>query len=206
MQKRRISSMFTGIIESIGTISEVIKAGSNKSFWINSPIANELKVDQSLSHDGVCLTVEEINGERYKVTAIIETLEKTNLKNWKPGSIINLERSLKVNSLLDGHFVQGHIDTTGICKPLIDRKGSWDLTFSFSKKFAALIIEKGSIAINGVSLTVFNVKKKTFTVSIIPYTWSNTNLQNLNKGDLVNLEFDLIGKYIQRKLSLKASK
>lgn len=194
--------MFTGIIETTAIIKEVISNGSNKSFWIVSSLSNELKVDQSLSHNGACLSVEEIEDDGYKVTAIKETLNKTNIGDWKEGTIINLERSLTVNSRLDGHWVQGHVDTTAICKKRKEKAGSWIFEFELSKKFSPLIIEKGSLSINGISLTVFDVKKKSFTVAIIPFTFIHTNIQYVNKGDIVNIEFDLIGKYIVRKLSL----
>lgn len=195
--------MFTGIIESIGTIHEITQQGSNKSFWITSTLANQLKVDQSVSHDGACLTIEEIRDELYKVTAVRETLNKTHLGSWKAGTTVNLERSLLLTSRLDGHFVQGHVDTIGICENISDEKGSRNLHFSFPKKFAQLIIEKGSICVNGVSLTAFNVKKRSFNVAVIPYTWEHTNLGTLKIGDKVNLEFDMIGKYILRRLSLE---
>ena len=194
--------MFTGIIETTAIIKEVISNGSNKSFWIQSSLSSELKVDQSLSHNGACLTVEEIKDNRYKVTAIKETLNKTNIGDWKEGTVINLERCLTVNSRLDGHWVQGHVDTTAICKKRKEKAGSWIFEFEFSKKFSSLIIEKGSLSINGISLTVFDVKKKSFKVAIIPFTYIHTNIQYVNKGDNVNIEFDLIGKYIVRKLSL----
>jgi riboflavin synthase len=190
--------MFTGIIESIGKVKEIATGGSNKTYWIESALAPELKVDQSLAHNGVCLTVEEIQGAYYRVTAVAETLAKTALNAWTIGSIINLERSLLPTSRLDGHFVQGHVDTTGICERIKDKSGSWEMRFSFPKSFAPLIIEKGSICLDGISLTVFNVKKKSFTVAIIPYTFEHTNLQHLEAGDSVNLEFDLIGKYINQ--------
>ncbi len=192
--------MFTGIIETTAIIKEVISNGSNKSFWIESSLSSELKVDQSLSHNGACLTVEEVKNNKYKVTAIKETLNKTNIGDWKEGTIINLERCLTVNSRLDGHWVQGHVDTTAICKKRKEKAGSWVFDFEFSKKFSSLIIEKGSLSINGISLTVFDVKKKSFKVAIIPFTFIHTNIQYVNKGDIVNIEFDLIGKYIVRKL------
>jgi riboflavin synthase len=195
--------MFTGIIETMGKIAEVISSGTNKSFWIESSLFSELKVDQSISHNGVCLTVEELKDGLHKVTAVQETLQKTTLNQWQIGSFINLERSLLPSSRFDGHFVQGHVDGTGICKKIKDLDGSWELEFGFEKKCAPLIIEKGSICINGISLTAFNVKNKTFKVAIIPYTWTHTNLQFLNEGEKANLEFDLIGKYITRKLSLE---
>jgi riboflavin synthase len=194
--------MFTGIIETTGIIKEVISNGSNKSFWIESSISSQLKTDQSMSHNGACLTVEEVIGNRHKVTAIDETLSKTNLGTWIQGSVVNLERCLTMNGRLDGHWVQGHVDSTATCKQRKDKKGSWVYEFEFPKKFAELIIEKGSICINGISLTAFDVKKKSFCVAIIPYTFEHTNIQNINKGDTVNIEFDMIGKYILRKLSL----
>lgn len=194
--------MFTGIIEAFGEVQEITGGGTNKSFWIGSPLAAEFKVDQSVAHNGVCLTVEEIDSNRYKVTAVKETLEKTALGSWKTGTMLNLERSLLLTSRLDGHFVQGHVDTTGVCETLENRNGSYELTFSFPHAHAALVIEKGSVCVNGVSLTAFHVGGDSFTVAIIPYTWQHTNLQFLKKGDAVNLEFDLIGKYILRKMGL----
>lgn len=197
------AAMFTGIVESSGIVKEVISNGSNRTFWIESPISHELKVDQSVSHSGVCLTVEELNGNAHRVTAIKETLEKTNLGGWSAGTLVNLERSLQLGDRLDGHIVQGHIDAVAICKKMVEKDGSWEYTFEFPKKFASLIIEKGSIAINGISLTAFNVKRKIFTVAIIPYTFEHTNIKKVIKGSKVNLEFDMIGKYLLRKLSLK---
>jgi riboflavin synthase len=197
--------MFTGIIESIGFVKEKIVTGSNTIFWIESQLSSELKVDQSLAHDGVCLTIEEIKNGSYKVTAVEETLHKTNLHNWNKGSVVNLERSLLLSSRLDGHFVQGHVDCTAICKRITDKKGSWELTFTFPKKFSNFIIEKGSISINGVSLTVFDVQNKTFSVAIIPYTFDHTTMKHLKIGEEVNIEFDMIGKYIVRNLGLKAT-
>jgi riboflavin synthase len=191
--------MFTGIIEALGRVTDVQPNGTNKTFWIQSPLAQQLKVDQSIAHNGVCLTVEAITGETHQVTAIQETLEKTALENWQPGTAINLERSLLLTSRLDGHLVQGHVDATGQCVRLENKNGSYTITFSFPHAFAALIIEKGSICVNGISLTAFNVTETTFTVAIIPYTWQHTNLQFLIEGSAVNLEFDLIGKYILRK-------
>lgn len=193
--------MFTGIIESVGRVKEVITTGSNKSFWIESPMSPEFKVDQSVSHSGVCLTVEEIVGSMHRVTAIDETLKKTDLGNWQPETLVNIERSLLLNSRLDGHLVQGHVDSVGICKKKEEKKGSWEFEFEFPKKFADLVIEKGSICVNGISLTAFNVKKKSFIVAIIPYTFEHTNINVVKPGDAVNLEFDLVGKYIQRRLT-----
>jgi riboflavin synthase len=190
--------MFTGIIENMGRVIDVIKSGTNKTFWIESPLSSSFKIDQSIAHDGVCLTVEEVQETSHRVTAILETLEKTALHKWSEGKQINLEQCLLLTSRLDGHFVQGHVDTAGICEKLKNRDGSYEITFSFPKKLAALVIEKGSICINGISLTLFEVKKASFKVGIIPYTWDHTNLKFLKEGDAVNLEFDMIGKYIQR--------
>ncbi len=195
--------MFTGIIETTGRVREVAKQDGNRIFWIETPLAGELKVDQSLAHNGVCLTVEEIRGEVYRVTAVEETLKKSSLEHWGTDTIVNLERSLQLSGRLDGHFVQGHVDDTGTCTDIEEKHGSREISFEFSKAFAPLVVEKGSIAINGVSLTVFNVKKKSFTVAIIPYTYEHTNFRLLKKGDEVNIEFDLLGKYIQRSLNLK---
>jgi riboflavin synthase len=195
--------MFTGIVESTGTVKKVITNGSNKIFWIESPLSSQLKTDQSVSHSGICLTVEEVKESSHKVTAIDETLQKTNISDWKVGNLVNLERCLQLNSRIDGHLVQGHVDTTAECTKRKEKKGSWEFEFEFKKEFAELIIEKGSIGINGISLTAFNVKKKTFCVAIIPYTFEHTNIREVQKGDFVNLEFDLIGKYIIRKLTLQ---
>ena len=194
--------MFTGIIESLGIVKEISTVGTNKSFWIDSSLSTEFKVDQSVSHNGACLTIEEINNNLYKVTAVSETLEKTELGEWKVGSLINLERSLLLTSRLDGHFVQGHVDTTGICVKRKDKKGSHEFEFDFPKKFAPLMIEKGSVCVNGISLTAFDVKKNSFKVAVIPYTFEHTNLQYVQKGNKINLEFDMIGKYILRNVHL----
>lgn len=194
--------MFTGIVESLGVIKEIAVLGTNKTFWIESPLSSSFKIDQSVAHDGVCLTVEDVQENMHRVTAVEETLNKTTLNQWEIGTPINMERSLLPTNRLDGHFVQGHVDTTGTCKTIKDRHGSHELEFEFSKKFAELIIEKGSICINGISLTAFDVKKHSFKVVIIPYTFKHTNLQFLQEGNEVNLEFDMIGKYILRRLSL----
>lgn len=194
--------MFTGIIESLGIVKEISTVGTNKSFWIDSSLSTEFKVDQSVSHNGACLTIEEINNNLYKVTAVSETLEKTELGEWKVGSLINLERSLLLTSRLDGHFVQGHVDTTGICVKRKDKKGSHEFEFDFPKKFAPLMIEKGSVCVNGISLTAFDVKKNSFKVAVIPYTFEHTNLQYVQEGNKINLEFDMIGKYILRNVHL----
>jgi riboflavin synthase len=195
--------MFTGIIETMGIVTSVIDERSNKTIWIESGISKQLKADESVNHDGVCLTVEEVKVNSHRVTAIEETLKKTNLANCRIGSLINLERSLRLDSRLDGHFVQGHVDTTALCLKKTERKGSWEYEFGFPKKFAELVIEKGSVCLNGISLTAYNVKRKSFTVAIIPYTYEHTNIKAVQKGDSVNIEFDLIGKYMLRKLRLE---
>ena len=194
--------MFTGIVETQGIIKKVIETGTNKTFWIKSPISSKLKPDQSVAHDGVCLKVEEVKGSRHRVTAIAETLSKTTLGDRQEGSMINLERCLKINDRLDGHFVQGHIDTSAICLDKKEKDGSWEFSFQFPGEFSSFIIEKGSIAINGISLTIFNVSENTFDVAIIPYTFKHTNMSLLKPGQKVNIEFDMVGKYISRKLSL----
>lgn len=196
--------MFTGIIEDIGIVKEVITTGSNYSFWVASALSAQFKVDQSISHNGVCLTVEEIKDGMHRVTAIDETLQKTNLRNWQPGSLINIERCLAINGRLDGHFVQGHVDVTGTCIKRIEKEGSWEYEIQFAEQFGELMIEKGSICINGISLTAFNVTRNTFTVAVIPYTFEHTNIKELTAGTIVNLEFDVIGKYIARRIHLKS--
>ena len=195
--------MFTGIIGSLGTILEITTNGSNKTFWVETPISDQLRIDESVSHDGVCLTIEEIKENTHKITAIKETLGKSNLSNWKIGDTINLERSLPMNGRIDGHIVQGHVDTTAICieKKLLN--GSTEFTFRFKKRFAPFIIEKGSVCVNGVSLTAFKVRKRTFTVAIIPYTLEHTNLSFLQEDSTVNIEFDMLGKYVSRIMQLK---
>lgn len=197
--------MFTGIIEAIGIVEDVSNSGSNKTFWISSPISNELKVDQSVSHSGVCLTVEEVLEGKHRLTAIEETLKKTNLENWQKGTQVNLERCLTMNGRLDGHIVQGHVDTTAVCTEKKDQLGSWEYTFKFDEQFAPLVIEKGSISVNGTSLTIFNVTSNAFAVAIIPYTYQHTNIHQVEVGSKVNLEFDLIGKYVNRLQQLKTT-
>ena len=190
--------MFTGIIEANGQVKSLETNGSNISFWIETPIASQLKVDQSLSHNGVCLTVEAIQGDLYKVTAIDETLQKTNLGQLKERDIVNLERCMQLNGRIDGHIVQGHVDSTAVCIAINRKEGSTEFSFRFDEKFAALVIEKGSITLNGISLTIFNVGKNEFTVAIIPYTMEHTNMKHLKKDAMVNIEFDMIGKYVNR--------
>jgi|SRR6478672_295326 len=195
--------MFTGIIEQIGQVKDIQDTGSNRVFRIQSSLAPELKVDQSLSHNGVCLTVESIQGAEYQVTAIDETLKKTNLGQLKIGDQVNLERCMTMNGRIDGHIVQGHVDDTATCTAVIEKQGSTEFSFAFDERFASLVIEKGSVTLNGISLTLFNVGTSTFTVAIIPYTLEHTNMKQLKKGDLVNIEFDMIGKYVNRMASLK---
>lgn len=188
----------------MGSVDKILIDGGNRSFWISSSITQQLKVDQSLSHNGVCLTIEEIDGNFYKVTAIEETLKKTNLEMLEKGTLVNLERCMKMNGRIDGHIVQGHVDTTATCLEAIQLEGSWEYKFSFSEKFKHLVIEKGSICLNGTSLTIFNITDTTFTVAIIPYTYEHTNLNQVTNGWMVNLEFDMIGKYVQRFLSTQS--
>jgi riboflavin synthase len=195
--------MFTGIIETTGIIKQVSLNGSNRIFWVESSISSKLKADQSVSHSGVCLTVEEVSENTHRITAIDETLQKTNLGNWKEGTPVNLERCLQLNDRLDGHLVQGHVDTTATCTKRKEKDGSWEFEFAFPKKFAELVIEKGSVCVNGISLTAFDVKRKSFRVAIVPFTFEHTNIKEVQEGDSVNIEFDMIGKYLLRRLSLK---
>jgi riboflavin synthase len=194
--------MFTGIIETTGKIVAVEQRGNNKTFLVTSPISNELKTDQSVSHNGVCLTVEEVIDNQHTVTAVQETLIKTDMDSWKAGDTVNLERCLAFNGRLDGHVVQGHVDATAFCTARREMNGSWQFSFEFPAEFAPYVIEKGSISLNGISLTVFNVIRNGFDVAIIPYTFEHTNIQFIEPGSTVNLEFDVIGKYVQRYLSL----
>ena len=189
--------MFTGIIENLSEIKEINKEGDNLSISLISEITNELKIDQSLSHNGVCLTVVDINNNIYKVTAIKETILKSSIKNWKIGDIINIERAMKLGDRLDGHMVQGHVDQTAICTKISEENGSWYFYFEYQRS-SNLTIEKGSISINGVSLTIVESMDNRFSVAIIPYTYENTNFKNIKVGDLVNIEFDMIGKYIYK--------
>ena len=190
--------MFTGIIETIGTIQNIEYDRTNRIFTISSSLSNELKVDQSLAHNGVCLTVTEINAMTHKVCAIAETLDKTNLNTWVLGDKINLERCLQFNGRLDGHLVQGHVDQIAKCVKAISQNGSWVFGFEYDVEYQNITVEKGSICVNGVSLTVVDSKKGYFSVAIIPYTYENTNFNQLKEGNLVNLEFDIIGKYIKK--------
>ena len=190
--------MFTGIIESLGKITDIKVDRGNIDFSIESDISKELKVDQSVSHNGVCLTVIEINNNTHIVTAVKETLDKSSLKNFLVNDLINLERAMKLGERLDGHLVQGHVDGVAKCIGISVNEGSWIYKFEFDISNEMLLIEKGSICINGVSLTVFDIKENTFKVTIIPYTYENTSFKTLKKGDIVNIEFDMIGKYLAR--------
>lgn len=195
--------MFTGIIETLGIIKEIRKDNDNVHIVVSSTITNELKIDQSVAHNGVCLTVVATNGDEYTVTAIKETIEKTNLGDWNVGDLLNLERAMKLGDRLDGHIVQGHVDQVGICKSVEEANGSWYYTFEYDNKFNNITIEKGSITVNGVSLTVVNSKENEFSVAIIPYTYEHTNFKSFNIGTKINLEFDVVGKYVARLHALR---
>jgi riboflavin synthase len=195
--------MFTGIIETLGTIKALRKEGENIHITVQSEITNELKIDQSVSHNGICLTVVNIENDQYTVTAIKETIDKTNLGNWNTNDIVNLERAMMLGDRLDGHIVQGHVDQTAVCKNIQEANGSWYFTFEYNKTLNNITIEKGSITVNGVSLTVVNSKSNEFSVAIIPYTYEHTNFKNFKIGTIINLEFDVIGKYVARLHSLK---
>ena len=194
--------MFTGIIESLGKVEKIEKNGSNKNFLFSSSISAELKIDQSLSHNGVCLTVTKIEGLRYWVTAIDETLQKSNLGSLTIGDTVNLERCMIANGRFDGHIVQGHVDQVGICKSIKEVGGSWLFEFEYDAALGNVTVEKGSVCVNGVSLTCFNSKTNGFTIAIIPYTFEHTNFNGLKQSDQVNLEFDIIGKYVKRLLAI----
>jgi riboflavin synthase len=190
--------MFTGIIEGLGEVTAIQKEGSNIHYTIKSQFTHELKIDQSVAHDGVCLTVVDCQNQKYTVTAIDETLKRTRLRNWQVGTLVNLERCMKLNDRLDGHIVQGHVDTVGVCEEVNEIDGSWEFKFSYLDD--QVTVPKGSITVNGVSLTVVESNANFFSVCIIPYTFEHTNFKFLQKGDLVNLEFDIIGKYVARLL------
>lgn len=198
--------MFTGIIESIGEVIHIIQEGSNQHFEIRSHLTNELKVDQSVCHNGVCLTVTEVSGDAYQVTAIDETLKRSNLGALTIGSKVNLERCMPAHGRFDGHIVQGHVDLTARCTQISEEDGSWLFDFSYETDNPQyLTVEKGSITINGVSLTCFNSTDNSFRVAIIPYTYEHTNFHQLKIGDFVNLEFDVIGKYISKIISRQSA-
>ena len=198
--------MFTGIIETLGTVKALEKDGDNIHITIQSNLTNELKIDQSVAHNGVCLTVVNINNDVYTVTAIKETIDKTNLSFWNVNDVVNLERAMKLGDRLDGHIVQGHVDQTAVCKNIEEANGSWYFTFEYNKNLHNITIEKGSITVNGVSLTVVNSKENEFSVAIIPYTYAHTNFHNFKIGTKINLEFDVIGKYVARLHDLHVDK
>ena len=198
--------MFTGIIETFGIIRGIESEKLNKTFWIESNLASELRVDESVCHNGVCLTIEKIRDNTYAATAIHETINKTNIYDWIVGDLINLERSMKIGDRLDGHIVQGHVDGTVVCISKKGMQGSVEFTFSFDEKFAALVIEKGSVCVNGVSLTAFNVTKNNFSVAIIPYTFKHTNFESIAEGYVANIEFDILGKYVARMMHINEKK
>ena len=192
--------MFTGIIESLGIVKNIVQEGENFQITIESDFTSELKIDQSVAHNGVCLTTVNINDNEYTVTAIKETLDKSNFKHLKIGDLINLERAMVLGARLDGHIVQGHVDQTAVCTNIVEENGSWIFSFVYDSALNNITIEKGSITINGVSLTVVNSKKNSFSVAIIPYTYEFTNFHTFKKGTVINLEFDVIGKYVARLL------
>ena len=192
--------MFTGIVEKIGRVAKISLQGKNRHFFIESELAPELKIDQSVAHNGVCLTVVGIQGKVYEVVAIDETLQKTSLGTWQVGDRVNLERAMKLGDRLDGHIVQGHVDQVGICYAIEDAQGSRVFTFHYDPSLGNMTIEKGSITVNGVSLTVVNSQKGAFSVAVIPYTYDHTSFHTLKQGDKVNLEFDVIGKYVFAKV------
>lgn len=190
--------MFTGIVEDIGRVVSLNRKGENLEIEVKSAITNELKIDQSVSHNGVCLTVVDISNDAYKVVAIKETLEKSAIGELRVNDLVNLERSLKLGDRLDGHIVQGHVDQTGVCKDIKEANGSWYFTFEYDSEPGNITIEKGSITVNGVSLTVVNSSKNSFSVAVIPYTFNNTNFNTIKPSSKVNLEFDVVGKYLKR--------
>ncbi len=195
--------MFTGIIETLGIIKNIETQQDNMNVTVSSSLTHELKIDQSLAHNGICLTVIDINDKEFTVTAIRETIAKTNLSEWRIGDEINLERAMKLGDRLDGHIVQGHVDQNGNCTSFEETNGSWYFTFKYDNSLNNITIEKGSITVNGVSLTVVNSNENEFSVAIIPYTFEHTNFKNIKVGSVVNLEFDVIGKYITRLHSFK---
>jgi riboflavin synthase len=196
--------MFTGIIETLGIIKEIEKEQGNLHITVASEITHELKIDQSVAHNGICLTVVKIVANEYTVTAIQETIDKTSIGTWQVGDILNLERAMKLGDRLDGHIVQGHVDQTGICTQITEANGSWVFTFSYDPNLSNITIEKGSITVNGTSLTVVNSAHHNFSVAIIPYTYEHTNFHTYKIGAQVNLEFDVIGKYVARLQALRS--
>jgi riboflavin synthase len=202
-QDENLNKMFTGIIETLGEVQNIVKEGTNIHFTVSSTICNELKIDQSVAHNGVCLTVVALNDDSHTVTAIEETLNKTSLGNLKIGSKVNLERCMQMNARLDGHIVQGHVDQTATCILVKELDGSWEYRFKYDSTLGNVTVEKGSICVNGISLTVVNSQQDEFSVFIIPYTHEHTNLHEVKVGDTVNLEFDIIGKYVARLMGNK---
>lgn len=197
--------MFTGIVETLGKVVDIKENGTNRTYFISSTLLPELKIDQSVAHNGICLTVDGLQEQTYSVTAIQETIQRTNISDWNIGSEVNIERCLKSDGRLDGHFVQGHVDTTGICQSITERNGSWEYVIQYDAtepEYAT--VKKGSITVNGTSLTVVKSEKGLFSVEIIPYTYENTIFRNLKVGDRVNLEFDILGKYIIRFLESRS--
>ena len=192
--------MFSGIVEAMGQVTRLEKEKDNLHITLSCPFSDELSIDQSIAHNGVCLTVVKKEGEQYTVTAIQETLQKSNLGQLKTGSLVNLERSMRLNDRLDGHIVQGHVDQTALCTSVVPAEGSWVYTFQYDASRGNITVEKGSVTVNGVSLTVVNSQKDSFQVAIIPYTHEHTNFHTIEKGTRVNLEFDIIGKYVARLL------
>ncbi len=190
--------MFTGIIETLGKITKITAEGTNKTFWVKSDISRELKIDQSVAHNGVCLTVIEVSENVHAVTAILETLNKSNLSELKVGDEVNLERCMKADGRFDGHMVYGHVDCTGGCENVVEKDGSVEFTFSYPEENKALMVEKGSVTINGTSLTIFNLVENRFTVAIIPYTFEHTSIHSVHIDSVVNLEYDILGKYVAR--------
>ena len=195
--------MFTGIIETLGTVTNISNNKSNVDFTISSDLSHELRIDQSVAHNGVCLTVINVSENSHTVTAIDETLQKTNLGDWQIGSLVNLERCMQMNGRLDGHIVQGHVDQTARCTAVTETDGSWLYTFEYQSNFDHVTVEKGSVCVNGISLTVVNSLNNQFSVAIIPYTYEHTNLKTVKVCSLVNLEFDIIGKYVAKLVGLK---
>lgn len=196
--------MFSGIIKSTGKVESVETLGSNKILWVSSDLSPSLSIDQSIAHDGVCLTVTELNSHSHKVEVVQETLKKTTIDQWKAGSVINLEKAISPLTLLDGHLVQGHADTILICIKITDLAGSWRMDFNLPSAFSGFIIPQGSVCINGVSLTVADLDETSFSVAVIPYTFNHTSFKYLREGNPVNVEFDMIGKYIVRQMELRS--
>jgi riboflavin synthase len=193
--------MFTGIVKDLGKIERVKAEQGNLHIWVASQMIEEISLDQSIAHNGICLTVDEIDDKLYRVTAINETIQKTNISHWETNDKVNLELCLRLGDRLDGHIVQGHIDTTGVCESITENNGSYEIQFSYPSEYKNLVIEKGSITLDGISLTCHSLIENKLNVSIIPYTWEHTNAGNWHKGTKVNIEFDILGKYLQRNIA-----